>query len=67
MATTKCYDRHRKSDRRLDAQYWKPLPAPGANRVFKRNAVKNIGSHNLAKCREIADKGDSKRWGFSDV
>ena len=66
MATTKCYDRHRKSDRRLDVQYWKtllaPLPVPGANQVLQRNAGKNISSYNLAKCCEIADKGGSKRW-----
>ena len=31
------------------------------NLVFKRNAGKNIGNYNLAKCRQVTDKSD-KIW-----
>ena len=35
--------------------------AMDANLVFKRNAGKNIGNYNLAKCRHVTDKAD-KIW-----
>ena len=35
--------------------------AMGANLAFKRNAGKNIGSYNLAKCRYVTDKAN-KVW-----
>ena len=44
--------------------------AMDANLVFKRNAGKNIGNYNLAKCRHVTDRAD-KVWleaaGLSDL
>ena len=38
--------------------------------VFKRNAGKNVGNYNLARCRHVTDKVD-KMWlnalGLSDL